>query len=142
MILGAFPKSAICQESTKDTEKKFEPKEAILEHIGDSHSWPVLGKTSIPLPVILYTDKGLELFSSANVKEEEVNGQPKEKVYQGEHYSLYPGKGQIKVVGSNGEVDPVASKKCMGFFYHPQCGEFVDVGHYFIVGFPWYQLNL
>jgi F-type H+-transporting ATPase subunit a len=113
LILGAFPKSAISQENAKDPKEVA--KAAILEHIADSHSWPVLGKTSIPLPVILYTDKGIELFSSANVKEEEVNGEPKEKVYQGEHYSYTLVNDKIKVVGSNGEVDPVATKKVWDF---------------------------
>jgi F-type H+-transporting ATPase subunit a len=113
LILGGFPKSAFGQESAKDPKEVA--KAAILEHISDSHSWPVLGKTSIPLPVILYTDKGLEVFSSANIKEEEVNGEPKEKVYQGEHYSYTLVHDKVKVVGSNGEVDPIATKKVWDF---------------------------
>lgn len=112
LLAGAFPKSAFSQESTADSkEKKFEPKDVILEHIGDSHSWPVAGKITLPLPVILYTDKGLELFSSANIKEEEVNGELKEKIYQGEHYSYTAEKDKIKVVDGNGHVDEAASKK-------------------------------
>src|ERR1700742_747000 len=115
-ILGAFPKSAFSQEGTSESkEKKFEPKDVILEHIGDSHSWPVIGKTTLPLPVILYTDKGLEIFSSSNIKEEEVNGEPKGKIYQGAHYTYMVEGNKIKVVDSNGNVDEAASKKVWDF---------------------------
>lgn len=112
-LAGLFPKSAFSQENTKDAKEVA--KEAILEHIADSHSWPVLGKTSIPLPVILYTDKGFELFSSANVKEEEVNGEPKRKIYQGEHYTYTAEKDKIKVVDSNGNIDEASTKKVWDF---------------------------
>src|SRR5258708_34429449 len=112
LVAGAFPKSAFSQESK---EKKFEPKDVILEHIGDSHSWPVLGKTTLPLPVILYSDKGFEVFSSANIKEEEVNCEPKGKIYLGAHYSYTAEKDKIKVVDSNGNIDEAASKMVWDF---------------------------
>ncbi|MDB5136196.1 MAG: atpB [Mucilaginibacter sp.] len=116
LIAGAFPKSAFSQEGTSASkEKKFVPKDVILEHIGDSHSWPVLGKTTLPLPVILYTDKGLELFSSDKIKEEEVNGEPKGKIYQGAHYTYTAEKDKIKVVDANGNIDEAASKKVFDF---------------------------
>jgi F-type H+-transporting ATPase subunit a len=51
---------------TVDTETKeaeeFNVTETILEHIKDDHSWHLWGHTSIALPVILYSDKGLEIF--------------------------------------------------------------------------------
>jgi F-type H+-transporting ATPase subunit a len=113
-LVSAFPKSAFSQGSTSESkEKKFQPKDVILEHIGDSHSWPVIGKTTLPLPVILYTDKGLEVFSSDKIKEEEINGEPKEKLYQGEHYTYTAEKDKIKVVDSNGKIDEAASKKIL-----------------------------
>lgn len=43
----------------------FKPGEVIMEHIADAHEWHLFGHTSIPLPVILKTDKGLEIFSSS-----------------------------------------------------------------------------
>lgn len=46
-------------------DKKFNPGEMILEHIGDAHDWHLFGETAIPLPVILYSDKGLKVFSSS-----------------------------------------------------------------------------
>ncbi len=52
-------------ENPATEHEAYDPAKAILEHIADSHYWHLWGKTSIPLPVILYTDKGLETFSSA-----------------------------------------------------------------------------
>lgn len=113
LLLGLFPKSAFSQEGPKDAKEKA--KEAILEHIADSHSWPVIGKTSIPLPVILYTDKGFELFSSANVKEEEVNDELVRKTYQGAYYTYTAEHDKIKVVDGSGNIDEAATKKIWDF---------------------------
>src|ERR1700749_61633 len=103
LIAGAFPKSAFSQESTSESkEKKFEPKDVILEHIGDSHAWPVMlpfvEEKHIPLPVILYTDKGLDLFSSGKLL-------PEGTVYTSAHYSYKLEANKIKVVDASGAID-------------------------------------
>src|SRR5580704_2019654 len=77
LIAGAVMRPAFGQEKASgDKEKKFEPKEVILEHIGDSHSWPVtipfVAEKFLPLPIILYTDKGIETFSSGKLNEGKV----------------------------------------------------------------------
>lgn len=74
LVLGVFLLSALtptrtfAQEKAAKEGEKFDPKPIILEHIGDSHYWPVnlplVKEITLPLPVILYTDKGLEVFSS------------------------------------------------------------------------------
>jgi F-type H+-transporting ATPase subunit a len=57
--------------ATKHGEEKeaFDPAEVIMHHIADSHGWHLFDwndhPVSIPLPVILYTEKGLVVFSSA-----------------------------------------------------------------------------
>jgi F-type H+-transporting ATPase subunit a len=51
-------------------EEKFDPGKMIVEHISDAHDWHVVGHLHIPLPVILKTDKGWEVFSSANFRNE------------------------------------------------------------------------
>ncbi len=45
-------------------EEKFDINKTIMEHVADAHDWHLWGHTSIHLPVILYTDKGLDVFSS------------------------------------------------------------------------------
>ncbi len=47
------------------TESGFDAGKMILEHVADSHDWHLWGHTSIPLPVILKTDKGFDMFSSS-----------------------------------------------------------------------------
>lgn len=50
-------------------EQKFDAGKMIMEHILDAHDWHLWGEhhsaVSIPLPIILYTDKGLDVFMSS-----------------------------------------------------------------------------
>jgi F-type H+-transporting ATPase subunit a len=87
------------------SEGKFDPTVTILEHIGDAHSWHLWGHTTIPLPVILYTDKGFEVFSSANLMDEHHEAVP----YQGKHYIYINDKETIKVLTADGQVDDAAT---------------------------------
>jgi len=48
------------------SEEKMDAGKLIMEHISDSHDWHLWGHTSIPLPVIVYTQsQGLLVFSSS-----------------------------------------------------------------------------
>ena len=55
-------------DSTKNSEI-YNPVPAIMHHISDSHEWHLWGEgkssMTIPLPVILWTDLGLVMFSSS-----------------------------------------------------------------------------
>jgi len=84
-------------------DEEFEPSKLILEHIGDSHDWHLWGHTSVHLPVILWTDKGLETFSSGKFN----HGHDQ---YQGKHYRYAIEHEHIKVVNEQGLVDEEASK--------------------------------
>ncbi len=84
----------------------FNVTETILEHIKDDHSWHLGGHLSLPLPVILYTEKGLEVFSSAHLVDE--HHAP--AVYAGNfNYKLVEGK--IKILGEDGSINTLASAK-------------------------------
>lgn len=88
----------------------FNVTETILEHIKDDHSWHLWGHTSIALPVILYSDKGLEFFSSKNL----VNEHHEPVVYSGNYaYKLFEGK--LKVANSDGSLNSELSKKVWDF---------------------------
>lgn len=118
LMLAAFPTHSFSQEKAAEgTEKKFDPKDIIFEHIGDSHNWHMLGHASLPLPVILYTDKGLEIFSSANIKEAEGEGEGASRaVYQGKYYSYASEHDKVKVIDTaTGQVDEAATKKVWDF---------------------------
>lgn len=91
-------------------EKDFDVTKTILEHIKDDHSWHLWGHTTLPLPVILYSDKGLEVFSSAKLMDE--HHEP--AVYQG-NYTYKTIEGKIKVVNADGTVDETLSAKVWDF---------------------------
>jgi len=109
LTAGLFPKVTLAAENGPDTSKtKFDAKAMILEHISDSHSWPVafpfVKEKFLSLPVILYTDKGLEVFGSDKIQEEG-------SVYVGKFYSYKLEANHIKVVDASGSVNEAASKK-------------------------------
>lgn len=101
-------KEAPAAEAKKEEAGKedFNVTETILEHIRDDHSWHLWGHTSVHLPVILYSDKGLEVFSSAHL----VNEEHEPVVYQG-NYAYKLEEGKIKAVKADGAVDEEASAK-------------------------------
>lgn len=86
----------------------FNPTTAILEHIGDSHSWHVAGDLSIGLPIILFTDKGTEFFSSTKFN----HGHD---AYQGKYYTYKLFEDKIRVVDAQGNVDKATSYKIYDF---------------------------
>ena len=93
------------------TEEKFDPTVTILEHIGDSHSWHLWGHTSIPLPVIIYTPSGLEIFSSSNLMDVHHEFIP----YKGKKYTYFNEEEHLKILGADGKVDEELSSKLYDF---------------------------
>lgn len=80
-------------------EKPFDITKTILEHVGDSYGWHLWGHTTMPLPVILYTDKGLEVFSSSKLIDE--HHEP--IVYQGKNsYKVNHHSGKLEIVNPDG----------------------------------------
>ncbi len=89
-------------------EEKFNAGKMIMEHIGDSHQWHLWGDhghaVHIPLPVILWTDKGLEMFSSSHVEHEK-------DIYQGTHYKYMLRHEHIEIVDFDGTINEEATAK-------------------------------
>lgn len=92
-------------------EESFDPTKIILEHIGDSHGFHLWGHTTMPLPVILYTSQGIEVFSSANLMDE--HHEP--VAYQGKYYTYFNEKEHIEVLGADGKVDEELSHQVYDF---------------------------
>ena len=93
-----------------EAKEEFNVTETILEQIGDNHSWHLWGHTTIHLPVIIYSDKGLEVFSSRNLVDE--HHQP--VVYAGKYnYKLFENK--LKVAKADGSLDEELTKKTWDF---------------------------
>ena len=102
-------------------EGKFDPTEVVMEHIADSHVWHVAGNLSFPLPVILYTPSGLEVFSSGEFHHGEHDHKGKYNTYRlseetkGQTVSQNFFNKKIKVVGADGNIDEEASAQIMDF---------------------------
>lgn len=77
---------------------KFDAGAMIIDHIGDGYGWHLWGHTSLPLPVILYTDKGLEVFSSNRLGHD-----PHYEIVQGQHYNYKLVEGKVLAVDAAGE---------------------------------------
>lgn len=77
-------------------ESKFNAGHMIIEHVADNHQWHLWGHTSIALPVIVKSDKGVEVFSSSHF------GHEGEETYAGENYNYALREGNIVVVDENG----------------------------------------
>ena len=52
--------SVMQQEERED--KAFDPKKTIFEHLGDEYGWTIIGKVTIPLPVIVRDNGGNGIF--------------------------------------------------------------------------------
>ena len=101
---------AAAHEPVAHEAEAFNVTETILDHIKDDHSWHLWGHTSLPLPVILYTPKGFEFFSSAKF----MNEHHEEIMYKGNYdYKIIEGK--IKIVDATEAVDVEASKGLWDF---------------------------
>ncbi len=55
---------AKANSSEESTDEKFSPSEMIMHHIKDTHEFHIWGKIALPLPIILYTNHGLDFFMS------------------------------------------------------------------------------
>jgi F-type H+-transporting ATPase subunit a len=64
IVFLSFFNNGTAASNNPDTEEPFNTSELIFHHIGDSHSFHIAGDISLPLPVILWTDQGLEMFLS------------------------------------------------------------------------------
>lgn len=101
---------AAAHEPAAHEAEAFNVTETILDHIKDDHSWHLWGHTSLSLPVILYTPKGFEFFSSAKF----MNEHHEQIMYKGNYdYKIIAGK--IKIVDATEAVDVEASKGLWDF---------------------------
>jgi F-type H+-transporting ATPase subunit a len=75
---------------------KFDAGKLIMDHISDSHEWHIAGHLIVPLPVILYSSRGLSIFSSSHL-EDGTKGFRYEEMKDGSHKMI--------ALGANGMED-------------------------------------
>ncbi|AKQ47239.1 ATP synthase F0 subunit A [Rufibacter radiotolerans] len=103
LLLTILTFSAQAAESAENA--KFSPGDMIMHHIGDDYTWHFADGLVMPLPVILYGENGLDVFSSSNFYDAHHNLQPY-KGYVMEHGHIYyaDANGHPRTaLGENGE---------------------------------------
>ncbi len=94
-------------ETPTDTTKahnveEFNITETIMDHVKDSYGWHLWGHTSVSLPVILYTDKGLEVFSSSKL----INEHHEPVAYAGKNtYKVNKESGKVQILNADGTAN-------------------------------------
>ncbi len=93
------------ENPSRDGSKKeeFNATTMIMEHVSDSHEWHLFMNYSIPLPIMIITDAGFDIFSSTLLAEG--------KIYHG-HKMFKLIEDKIKVVDYRGSI--ISSEN--GFF--------------------------
>lgn len=77
----------------EEEAQAFNPKETIFEHLGDEYGWKIVGRVTLPLPVIVGGEDGSwHVFSSSRLEDG--------KVYEG-FYIAREGNHEGKVVGTD-----------------------------------------
>jgi len=113
LLAGLAPVISFGQETKPESkEKKYDAKSTILEHIADSHFWPLaiplVEEKQLPLPVIIYNGKSLDVFSSGKLL-------PAGTIYTTGDHSYKLEENKIKAVNSSGAIDETASAKLLDF---------------------------
>lgn len=96
------PTQAVQQKEA--VEKEFNITETIMEHIQDNYSWHILGHTSLPLPVILFTPNGTDVFMSSKLVDHEHHP----IVYTADKNSYKLIEGKVHIVNADGTVNEEA----------------------------------
>jgi len=100
-LLLTFVSLTSFASSTAESQEEFKPGEMITHHIGDDYTWHFADGFVLPLPVILYGDNGLDVFSSSN--------------FYNENHEVVPYKGYVMKHGhiyyDNGHGHPRTEMK-------------------------------
>jgi F-type H+-transporting ATPase subunit a len=78
---------------SEEKESGFDAGKMIMHHIADAHEIHIIGDFAIYLPVILYTDQGIKVFSSSHFyhNEKHITTIDENGVEQNDHYYAYDG---------------------------------------------------
>ena len=126
LFLVSFNGFAFNEE--KATDDKFDPKEMILHHVKDAHSfhlWDWKGHpVSLALPIILWTDNGLTTFMSSAFHHDdtghhivEKNGAKFVKLHE-KIYQLNPNETTVAFDEEHHPTNAVDVGICIGIIIH------------------------
>ena len=73
LVLLSFFSTSNLAFSAEKKDGEFNMGEMIMHHVLDDYRYEIMHGVIIPLPIIVYTDSGLEIFSSSNLFDEDHN---------------------------------------------------------------------
>ena len=65
LLTAGFTPALQASSSDHGSGEEFKPGDMITHHISDAHTIHLFGDVHIPLPVILWTSEGLDVFMSS-----------------------------------------------------------------------------
>jgi F-type H+-transporting ATPase subunit a len=89
LFLTAPTLIAKASSSESDLEEKFSPSEMIMHHIQDTHEFHLWGELAMPLPIILWTDHGLDIFMSGGFYHDDGTITTNKGSYELHHEKIY-----------------------------------------------------
>ena len=88
--------------SSQDGEGIYNPVPTIMHHIADAHEWHLWGEGdnsfSIPLPVILYSEKGLDIFMASDFDHGHSKVFKEDRVYAIDNHSHIIEEGGLEII--------------------------------------------
>jgi F-type H+-transporting ATPase subunit a len=87
---------------SQDSEGIYNPVPTIMHHIADAHEWHLWGEGdnsfSIPLPVILYSEKGLDIFMASDFDHGHSKVIKEDRVYAIDSHSHIVEEGGLEII--------------------------------------------
>ena len=87
---------------SQDEGGVYNPVPTIMHHIADAHEWHLWGEGdnsfSIPLPVILYSEKGIDIFMASDFDHGHSKVIKKDRVYAIDSHSLIVEEGGLEII--------------------------------------------
>ena len=87
---------------SQDGEGIYNPVPTIMHHIADAHEWHLWGEGdnsfSIPLPVILYSEKGIDIFMASDFDHGRSKVIKKDRVYAIDSHSHIVEEGGLEII--------------------------------------------
>lgn len=82
---GEVHEVATTEHASEHESTGFDAGKMIIEHVADSYGWHLWGHTSLPLPIILKSDKGFDFFMSSkfNHGHDAVQGNYNYRIHEG-----------------------------------------------------------
>jgi len=107
---------AKASSSDESADKKFSPSEMIMHHIQDTHEFHIWGELAMPLPIILWTEHGLDMFMSGGFYHGNNTITTNKGTYKMEHEHIYYASGDAQEAHTSAPLDFSITRNVFSLF--------------------------